>query len=196
MEFIKSSDRKKDFWMAFGQRLAGLHRHTNEKFGLDHDNFIGSLPQKNNFHDEWPSFFIEERLEVQIRLAKDHSLLSKTDIQNFEYLFNQLNQIFPDEPPALIHGDLWSGNFMVDEKGEPCIIDPAVYYGHREMDIAMSRLFGGFDRLFYESYNREFPMEPGWEERMDICNLYPLMVHVNLFGEGYLGSVRRIIGRF
>ena len=100
------------------------------------------------------------------------------------------------EKPALIHGDLWSGNIIVNHNGMPCLIDPAVYYGHRESDIAMTRLFGGFPNLFYEAYNDEFPMNKGWEERIEIHQLYPLLVHVNLFGQSYVPQVRRIIRRF
>jgi len=196
LEHIDSSSGSTGFWHDFGTGLARLHRNSADKFGLDHDNFIGSLPQRNNFHDNWPEFFCEERLEVQIRMARDSGKIQAADIHHFNNLFARCDRIFPEEQPALIHGDLWSGNYMVDDNGKACIIDPAVYYGHREMDIGMSRLFGVFDESFYRAYNEEYPMETGWRERMDIYNLYPLMVHVNLFGEGYSGSVRSIIRIF
>jgi protein-ribulosamine 3-kinase len=96
----------------------------------------------------------------------------------------------------LLHGDLWSGNFLCGHNGDPVLIDPAVYFGHREMDIAMTKLFGGFDDTFYTAYNEERPMEGGWEERVDPCNLYPLLVHVNLFGGGYAAQVQQILKRF
>lgn len=196
LEYIDPAPKKDDFWDVFGRKLASLHRHEGPYFGLDHDNYIGSLQQFNDKHDRWTDFFREQRLLVQIEMAARSGLLPSHTRQSFESLFARLDDIFPDEPPSLIHGDLWSGNYMVDDKGEACIIDPAVYYGSREMDIGMSQLFGVFGSGFYESYNNTWPMEPGWRERIEICNLYPLMVHVNLFGAGYLGSVESILARF
>jgi len=116
--------------------------------------------------------------------------------KSFARFCNQVESIFPKEEPSLLHGDLWSGNFMVNNEGNACIYDPAVYYGHREMDIGMSKLFGGFDKAFYLAYNQEYPMEKGWERRVEYCNLYPLLVHVNLFGGGYASSVSAILSRF
>jgi len=196
LEFLDSATKKKDFWSSFGRKLAALHRHSTEFFGLDHDNYIGSLRQYNNKHRRWVDFFVEERLLVQMEMAGKSGLLSQGLRQSFERLFVRLEEIFPEEPPSLIHGDLWSGNYMVDEQGRACIIDPAVYYGFREMDIGMSRLFGVFGSEFYEAYNESWPMAPGWHERIEICNLYPLMVHVNLFGAGYVGSVESILRKF
>ncbi len=193
---IKSAPKKPGFWEDFGRKLAELHRNENNKFGLDHDNYIGSLVQINGFCDTWSEFFITKRLEVQIRMARNSGMLSGWVIRAFDCFFNKVEEIFPEENPALIHGDLWGGNFMVNSDGEPVIIDPAVYYGHREMDLGMSKLFGGFDNRFYEAYNSAFPLEKGWEKRLDYCNLYPLMVHVNLFGGGYLGSVETVLRKF
>ena len=122
--------------------------------------------------------------------------IDKNTIIQFEKLFVELHNILPDESPSLVHGDLWSGNFMTGTDGEPCLIDPAVYYGHREMDLSMTKLFGGFDDKFYEAYNVEYPLTPGFEERVDIHNLYPLLVHVNLFGGQYVSQVRGILKRF
>ena len=196
LELVRSGRRQRNFFEDFGKRLAKLHKHTSGGFGLDHDNYIGSLPQRNWPHDNWVDFFVEERLEQQIKLACDSNVLSRSFIPQFNNLFRRLNEIFPDEKPALVHGDLWSGNFMTAPDGFACIIDPAVYFGFREMDIAMSKLFGGFPAEFYDSYNSEFPMEKGWQLRADICNLYPLMVHVNLFGGGYVYDVQSILKRF
>ncbi len=196
LEFVESSSRRKDFFEDFGIRLAWLHRHSTEKFGLDHDNYIGSLPQRNRQHTAWAEFFIVERMETQIRLARDNRAVGNSIVQQFEKMFNRLQEIFPVEKPSLLHGDLWNGNYMTAPDGSACLIDPAVYYGFREMDIAMSKLFGGFSPGFYSGYHAEFPLEKGWEGRIDICNLYPLMVHVNLFGGGYLHDVQNILKRF
>lgn len=196
IEYIWQGSYGKNFWDDFGFALAQLHKNSSEFFGLDHDNYIGSLPQSNKNHQTWPEFFVEERLGKQLEMARKKGLVDSALMRNFENLFKAIPSIFPQEPPALVHGDLWSGNFMCDTHGNPCIIDPAVYYGFREMDISMSKLFGGFASRFYEAYHEIFPMSPGWQQRLDICNLYPLLVHVNLFGSGYLGSVRGIVGRF
>ncbi len=196
LEYIGSSGQATDFWEDFGKSLATLHGHHNQRFGLDHDNYMGSLYQNNNFHDGWAGFFIEERLERQVKLARENGAIGRGLVSGFERLYRRLDEIFPETAPSLIHGDLWSGNFMVNAKGRACLIDPAVYWGHPEIDIAMTTLFGGFNSSFYEAYNRHNPLEKGWQNRLDIYNLYPLMVHVNLFGGGYLASVERIIGRF
>ena len=196
LEYLESGNIKADFWEAFGQGLANLHRNTNSYFGLDHPNYIGSLPQSNRAHSSWTEFFIVERLEEQLRLARDSGRADRTLVQGFQDMYRHLHDLFPDDPPALLHGDLWSGNYMVGPGGDAVIIDPAVYYGHRYMDIGMSKLFGGFSNSFYEAYNRAWPMENNWREAIEVANLYPLMVHVNLFGGGYPGSVKAILNRY
>jgi len=196
MEYIQQSARRADYWQCLGHGLAGLHCNSHSHFGLDYDNFIGSLPQSNHPSVSWVEFFIQERLEPMIRRATSSHLLSPEDVKHFDKLFARLKEWFPDEPPALIHGDLWSGNLIADDEGGPCLIDPAVYYGHREMEIAFTRLFGGFDSAFYKSYQEVFPLEPGFDRRMDLYNLYPLLVHLNLFGLGYKGSVMSILQKF
>ncbi len=196
LEYIETGRENSDFWNDFGKGLAAMHKHSESFFGLDHDNYIGSLPQYNRKHDNWVEFFISCRIEEQIRMARNKNRIDKGTIRQFERLYVHLNDFFPEEKPSLVHGDLWSGNFMIHQKGDACIFDPAVYYGHRLMDIGMSKLFGGFSSQFYEAYHNEYPLENNWENAIEIANLYPLMVHVNLFGGGYMGSVNRVLRRF
>ena len=196
MEFIEHGAPALNFFETMGRQLAVLHSTTNENFGLDHNNYIGSLPQSNSPHSEWSDFFIVQRLDPQIRLAVDKREIPTSFIPTIEKLYSKLENYFPIESPALLHGDLWSGNFIIDEGGQPCLMDPAVYFGHREVDLAFSKLFGGFEVDFYESYNDQFPLEPNFNERVDIYNLYPLLVHVNLFGGSYFRQVRSIVERF
>ena len=196
LEFIEAEKSAKNFWQDFGTALAKLHKHSSEQFGLNHDNYIGSLPQSNTQKKSWSDFFISERLEKQIIIARNSGAIDNSTIKQFNNLYKRLPEIIPEETPALLHGDLWNGNFMTGADGKAWLIDPAVYYGHREMDLAMTKLFGGFSSEFYESYNETFPLQKGFTERVDIHNLYPLLVHVNLFGGGYLQEVKNIRNRF
>lgn len=196
LTWVEGGIRDPAFWERFGRGLAQLHRHTQTLFGLERDNYIGSLPQRNTPAPDWPGFFIHQRLEPQLKMARDRRRVERGMAFRFERLFHQLDKLFPTEPPALLHGDLWGGNFLCDATGLPVLIDPAVYYGHREMDLAMTRLFGGFDTTMYNAYQAEWPLEAGWEERVDVCDLYPLLVHVNLFGGGYVAQVESVLKRF
>jgi protein-ribulosamine 3-kinase len=165
-------------------------------FGLDYNNYIGSLPQSNTIHNDWIDFFIAERLEAQLKLARDEGRAGTDFSRMFQKFYRFLPDFFPEESPALLHGDLWSGNYMCGNDGKPFIIDPAVYFGHRYMDLGMTKLFGGFASVFYSAYHETYPLEPSWSQSIDIANLYPLMVHVNLFGGGYLNSVKSVLRRF
>ena len=196
LKYIESGIPNRNSWVEFGTKLADLHRNTHNFFGLDHDNYIGSLVQKNNPHPDFFSFFISERIEPQLKEARNKGAFTQSETRCFDSLFKSLPDIIPVEKPALLHGDLWSGNFMITANASHCLVDPAVYYGHREADIAMTELFGGFDPEFYSAYNHAWPMEKGWQKRVDIFNLYPLLVHVNLFGGGYTAQVMRIIRQF
>lgn len=196
LEFVEPGAKTHDFWSALGRSLALLHRTPAMQFGLDHDNYIGSLRQSNRFHSSWTDFFWEERLAPQLKLATDSGIVDRSSSQKFGKLSGKLHQLFPEEKPALLHGDLWSGNLLVDRAGTPALIDPAVYYGHREAELAFTTLFGGFDEGFYSEYENEFPLQPGFENRKDVYNLYPLLIHTNLFGGGYFHQALQIAARF
>jgi len=196
LEFIESGNKSHDFWNIFGEKLAGLHQISSDQFGFIHDNYIGSLPQSNKQHSTWSDFYAQERILTQVQLAYDKNRLDFDSVKRAENLCLQLNDLFPNEPPALLHGDLWSGNYMVDVKGSPVLIDPAVYYGHREMDLGMMKLFGGFDEEVFKTYDERFPLEKGWQKRIPLTQLYPLLVHVNLFGGGYANSVENTLKAF
>lgn len=173
-----------------GRQLAAMHKHTAKQFGFGHDNYMGSLPQSNKLHDTWSRFFIEERLQPMVKIAVDRQLLSSQDVQTFDKLYSNLSGSFTEEPAALLHGDLWGGNYLIGTHGKPFLIDPAVSYGNREFDIAMTTLFGGFSREFYDAYQESYPLQAGWQQRVALWNLYPLLLHLNLFGSGYLRQVR------
>lgn len=193
LEFIENGRRSNVFWTAFGSSLAEMHRAHQTAFGLSFDNYIGSLPQANPEMNRWPDFYKKARLEPQLQMALNSNRLNSRDRAQFEQLFDKLPDLLPDEPPSLIHGDLWSGNFLAGPNEEGVLIDPAVCCAHREMDIAMSKLFGGFAPAFYEAYHATYPLLHGWEERIPLYQLYYLLVHVNLFGGGYVQSVRQIL---
>jgi len=209
LEMIEPAPRRPDFFADFGRRFANLHGHRGSKCGFPHDNFIGSTPQINQPLDgpwgsaaqddgsRWPDFFLERRLGYQVRLAagRGHGnelalLLDRATPRIRELLGEAI------EPPSLLHGDLWGGNFIVDDHGEACLIDPAAYFGHREADLAMTRLFGGFDSEFYAAYEEVSPLAPGHQERLSIYQLYHVLNHFNLFGGGYYDQSRRILRRY
>jgi len=211
LEHIESAPACRDFFEIFGRRFAKLHEHRGRACGFAADNTIGSTPQPNaplaaDWHAlpdrpgdgaDWPSFYIERRLRFQVDLAARNGhgdtlrrLLDRAEPAIRELLAAAL------EPPSLLHGDLWSGNFITDEHGEPCLIDPAVYHGHREADLAMTRLFGGFAPAFYAAYDEALPLAPGHEERLPLYQLYHLLNHLNLFGGSYYAQSERILRRF
>lgn len=194
LEHLESGRRRSDFDEHLGRGLAALHRFGAPGFGLDHDNFIGRLPQANASAPTWPDFYRERRLEPQLRLAQEAGLCPPSLARGFEQLFSVLeDRVGPPEPPARLHGDLWGGNLMVDETGAPCLIDPAVYAGHREVDLAMMQLFGGFSPRVFSAYQEAWPLAPGYEERVPLYQLYFLMVHVNLFGRTYLAQAEHAL---
>jgi len=172
-----------------GQQLAGMHRCTAPHHGFSHNNYMGSLPQSNTSHNNWSDFFINERLQPMVQTALNRNMLTTRQAGLFEQLYNRLPQLFAEEQPALLHGDLWGGNYLINTNGKPYLIDPAVSYGHREFDIAMTTLFGGFSADFYAAYDEAYPLAPDWQQRTALWNLYPLLLHLNLFGTSYLSQV-------
>lgn len=193
MNYIPRGLKGKTFSEQFGRSLAEMHHVSSSTFGLDHDNYIGSLVQINQHFDSWNDFFRESRLVPQLKMARDLGKVSAETVRLFDRLFSKLHNLFPEESAALIHGDLWNGNQMTAMDGTPVLIDPAVAFSHREMDLAMMKLFGGFDHHIFEVYHEVFPLENEWEKRTELCNLYPLMVHVNLFGGHYSHQVQGIL---
>lgn len=198
MEFIAAGRQKADFFEDFGRRFAQLHQYsTSAKFGFPHDNYLGSTPQPNAWRDDWVDFWRENRLGHQFALARSNGYADTAFNRLADRLLERLAALIsePTEPPCLLHGDLWSGNFMADEAGHPVIIDPAAYYGRREADLAMTRLFGGFPGRFYDAYNEIWPLADGSDDRLEIYKLYHLLNHLNLFGRGYLDSCMAIMRR-
>ena len=196
LEYIDSGAPARTYWETLGRSLAVLHSHTQPKFGLHFANYIGSLPQENPLTASGHQFFFDHRLLPQAGRALYKGLLPKWAYDALFRLRDRLPDLLPNERPALLHGDLWSGNVLVGENGQPALIDPAVYYGFREVELAFTKLFGGFERDFYDAYDEAFPLESGFGERVDIYNLYPLLVHVNLFGSGYVSGVERVLKKF
>jgi len=195
LKLIEPGKRVPDFWADFGRTLAQVHKVHAETYGLAYDNYIGSLPQSNTQRSNWIDFFVEERIWPQAKKAE--SLLGPDIMENMERLCLRLPDMLTQAKPSLLHGDLWSGNFTLNQSGRVCMVDPATYYGNREIEIAFTKLFGGFDDDFYDAYKDLLPLDKGFfDTRADIYNLYPLLVHVNLFGGWYIASVRETLKRF
>lgn len=197
LELVEAGRPGPEFDERLGRGLAALHRSGAPTFGLDHDNFIGSLPQHNQTVPNWSEFYRLRRLEPQLERAVSSGSASYAMRRGFSRLFARLSELVgASEAPSRLHGDLWSGNLHIDSSGEPCLLDPAVYGGHREVDLAMMRLFGGFSERVFAAYEEAFPLSPGASERTALYQLYPLLVHVNLFGGGYGASVERALARY
>jgi len=192
LEYIEAGSIGRSFWRDFGQSLSQVHRNTALRFGLDHDNYIGSLAQYNQHNDSAARFYIEQRLEPQFQLARN----SGYHFGSLSGFYKHVEDLIPEQPPALVHGDLWSGNYMVGSGGKPVLIDPAVSYAPREMDLAMMELFGGFSAEVFSAYAEHYPLDEGYRERLPLWQLYYLLVHLNLFGSGYLGRVNSVIEQY
>jgi fructosamine-3-kinase len=196
LEDLQPASRRADFWVDYGRKLAQLHIQTSPRFGFREDNYIGGSPQLNAWTDNGLDFFKEKRLQPQIQWGMDRGLLTSADLRLCDNLLGKVASIIPEQPPVLLHGDLWSGNLITDSSGEPALIDPAVYYGWAEADLAMTDLFGRYPDPFYGAYNELNPLQAGYRERYPIYNLYHLLNHLNLFGRSYLPGVREILRAF
>jgi fructosamine-3-kinase len=190
-------EKTRDTDERLGYGLAALHRCFGEAFGLTKDNYIGSLPQLNGWTADWVSFYREKRLIPQIELGKKRGMVRGKRAKQLDRLLERLPEWLGHAvKPSLLHGDLWGGNWIAGPGGEPYLIDPAVYFGDREVDLAFTELFGGFSPRFYEAYREAYPLEPGYGERKPLYQLYYLLVHLNLFGEAYGTDVDRVLARY
>ncbi|MGB7327009.1 MAG: fructosamine kinase family protein [Rubripirellula sp.] len=189
LQWIDAGRRGPDYFARFGHSLAQLHRNTlGTQIGLDRDNYLGATRQPNSPRPRWPEFVADQRIGFQLKLAVDQGLASSQLRRDVETTINRMDQLLAGRQDAtsLLHGDLWSGNYLCDTDGQPVIIDPAVSYGCREAEFGMLRLFGSCPSGFYDAYNDAFPLAAGWQRRSGVYVLYHLLNHLNLFGVGYL----------
>ena len=193
LEFIEPSRPDAQSWVTLARQLSDLHNCTSGSFGFHRDNYIGSLPQSNTHHDNWVDFFRAERLIPQWNTSS--GFFDTATHRTWDAFLKNLDQVLTGDQPELVHGDMWSGNVMFCG-GEPVLIDPSVSYAHGEMDLAMSKLFGGFAGGFYAEYEAMHKRPPGLSERLEIYQLYYLLVHVNLFGAGYVRQSAAVINKF
>lgn len=194
IEHIQQGYREDNFFKNFGVAFAQMHKYTAESFGFFEDNYIGSNPQYNIAQDnektDWAEFYFQKRILPQYKMAERNGYATEELRKGVKLLEGKISQILSasEEPPTLLHGDLWNGNFLCDSNGNAVLIDPAVYYGHREADLAMTKMFGGFSYDFYTSYQETFPLSDGWEYREKIYLLYHYLNHLNLFGSSYYST--------
>ena len=193
LDYIQTGASSEADFRTFGQQLATMHQATADHFGFDSDNYIGRLPQPNQWQSSWKNFYIQHRLQYQIKLGVQNGHFTTDVFDKLDKLESIWDTLVPKEPPSLLHGDLWSGNYLSMQSGEISIIDPATYFGHREVDLAMTRLFGGFPSSFYAGYEEVWPLEKEAEERVKLYQLYPILVHANLFGGHYIDQALQIL---
>ncbi|MEL7368589.1 MAG: fructosamine kinase family protein [Myxococcota bacterium] len=195
MPFLTEGPQSANFDEALGQGLAEVHAHTADRFGFDEDNYIGTTPQPNARTERWIPFYRAHRLQHQVRLARNHGRISMADAQACDRLMQHLDHWLVEGPAALLHGDLWAGNVHGDG-GHPALIDPAAYYGHPEAELGMMTLFGGFRPKTYHAYAEASGLDPDWQQRQPLYQLYHLLNHANLFGGGYAAQSMAIVRRF
>jgi protein-ribulosamine 3-kinase len=197
LEWLEPGRPHAGSWATLGTGLAALHRARAARFGAEHDNYIGPLPQSNGRLESWPDFWRDRRLAPQLAAAVRRGHLGERDMRRFASLFARLDDLLApaaEDGASLVHGDLWNGNVHITHGGVPALIDPSAYHGHREVDLAMAELFGGFAPPFRQAYEEAWPLAPGYEPfRRAIYQLYYLLVHINLFGSGYVAGTRRAL---
>ena len=196
LEFIGLTTGRDDTEARLGEQLAAMHRTGSDRFGWERDNTIGSTPQPNPWTANWSQFLGEQRLGFQLALARDNGATRRL-VDRGELLVAKLPAFFSDyrPVPSLLHGDLWGGNWSADDDGRPVLFDPAVYFGDREADLAMTELFGGFGERFYQAYDATWPLDDGYPTRRVLYNLYHVLNHFNLFGGGYEAQAQRMVER-
>lgn len=199
LEYIDTGLKNAKFFKTFGTQLAQMHQYTSKTFGFYEDNHIGSSVQSNlpsaKAKTDWATFYFENRLLFQFKMSEKNGYVDADFRKDFKALETNISHILndSDEPPTVMHGDLWGGNYMVDQNANPVLIDPAVYYGHRELDLAMTHIFGGFHPDFYAAYQTTYPLKQGWEYRQNLYKLYHILNHLNIFGIGYYNEARTLI---
>ena len=196
MEFILPGKRIPQYQERLGEELARLHGHRAAEFGLHHHNFIGILPQPNNPTPSGATFMRTQRFDPLLKRGESKGVVPLSLQRQFEMLYKKLDELLPKVQASLIHGDLWNGNCITGHDGKAWLIDPAAHYGYRESDLAMMKLFGGFDASCYLAYLNVCPPEAGWKERISLFQIYPLLVHLNLFGSGYLPALQDAINEY
>lgn len=196
MDFIESKRPDTSDYQRFGTQLAHLHQCTQSGFGFPTDNFTGSLPQSNTPHKTWAEFYWHERIAPQLELARSAQLLCSEEIPQAEKAIAVFNTTFGEVTPSLLHGDLWGANYLIATNGTPYLIDPATYYGHSMVDIAMSKLFGGFREEFYDAYHKIIPKSKNDNQQIELYQFYYLLVHLNLFGSTYHSSISAILRKY
>jgi protein-ribulosamine 3-kinase len=198
IEYLAPGDRPHDIHAQVGRHLAALHHTARKQFGFHRDTFCGATRQPNAGTASWVEFYATSRLGHQIRLAASAGHIDAQDARRLDRLVDRLDTLLPEpvEGPALIHGDLWTGNLLVTDAGTPALIDPAVSFSHREAEFGIMTLFGGFPPRVFEAYHEAWPLDAGWRDRHPIYQLYHLLNHLNLFGTGYHAEVMAIARRF
>lgn len=196
LQYIENQQPNNSAFKRFGNALAQLHKVSAENFGWDSNNYIGSLPQSNIKNTKWSNFYVQERLWPQLKHAEENGLLASSEVPSIYTMLQVCTPWLETVRPSLIHGDLWSGNFLISSNGTPYLIDPAVYFGDRRVDMAMTRLFGGFAPEFYQAYDSHFSEKNREQTYDELYQLYYLLVHLNLFGRSYYPAVQKILKRY